>query len=176
MLRARQCHPAQGRAGCILEVKLIHFGGVHRGDRPHLPQTSPFLVRGAVTPPVDQKRLADYIGLTVRRLRLDREYTLQALADESGVSKSYLGDIEKGRKNPTTDVIEAIAEALGVQPRRLLYHAALDEADPFLGPEQLTLEADVEADLETREITQLTSRLRPVDRRLLLELMRRLVH
>ena len=162
--------------GCILEVKPIHFEGVHRGDRPHLPQTSPFLVLGAVTPPVDQKRLADYIGLTVRRLRLDREYTLQALADESGVSKSYLGDIEKGRKNPTTDVIEAIAEALGVQPRRLLYHAALDEADPFLGPEQLTLEADVEADLETREITQLTSRLRPVDRRLLLALMRRLVH
>ena len=129
-----------------------------------------------MTPPADQKRLADYIGLTVRRLRLDREYTLQALADESGVSKSYLGDIEKGRKNPTTDVIEAIAEALGVQPRRLLYHAALDEADPLLGPEQLTLEADVEGDLETREITQLTSRLRPVDRRLVLELMRRLVH
>ena len=126
--------------------------------------------------PVEQKRLADYIGLTVRRLRLDREYTLQALADESGVSKSYLGDIEKGRKNPTTDVLEAIAQALGVQPRRLLYHAALDEADPLLGPEQLTLEADVEAGLETREITQLISRLRPVDRRLILELMRRLVH
>ena len=129
-----------------------------------------------MTPPVDHKRLADYIGQTVRRLRLDREYTLQALADESGVSKSYLGDIEKGRKNPTTDVLEAIAEALGVQPRRLLYHAALDEADPFLGPEQLTLEADVEADFEMREITQLTNRLRPVDRRLVLELMRRLVH
>ena len=107
---------------------------------------------------------------------MDHEYTLQALADESGVSKSYLGDIEKGRKNPTTDVLEAIAEALGVEPRKLLYHAALDQSDPFLGPEQLTLEADVEADLETREITQLAGRLRPVDRRLLLELMRRLVH
>jgi transcriptional regulator with XRE-family HTH domain len=125
---------------------------------------------------VEQKRLADYIGLTVRRLRLDREYTLQALADESGVSKSYLGDIEKGRKNPTTDVLEAIADALGVPPRRLLYHAALDEADPFLEPEQLSLEADAEADLETREITQLTNRLRRTDRRLILELMRRLVH
>ena len=145
---------------------------------PTAPAASPFLswCEEPSTPPVDHKRLADYIGQTVRRLRLDREYTLQALADESGVSKSYLGDIEKGRKNPTTDVLESIAEALGVEPRKLLYHAALDEADPFLGSEQLTLEADVEADFEMREITQLTNRLRPADRRLVLELMRRLVH
>ncbi|MHB1343310.1 MAG: helix-turn-helix domain-containing protein, partial [Thermoleophilia bacterium] len=34
--------------------------------------------------------------MTIRRLRMEREYTLQALADESGISKSYLGDIEKG--------------------------------------------------------------------------------
>ncbi|MCL5942888.1 MAG: helix-turn-helix domain-containing protein [Actinobacteria bacterium] len=123
---------------------------------------------------VTPKRLADYIGLTVRRLRMEREYTLQALADESGASKSYLGDIEKGRKNPTTDVLEAIAEALGVPPRRLLYHAALEEDDPFLGPEQLTLEADAEGDAETRELAQLAHRLRPSDRKIVLALARRL--
>ena len=121
-----------------------------------------------------RKRLADYIGVTVRRLRMERDFTLQALADESGVSKSYLGDIEKGRKNPTTDVIESIAEALGVSARRLLYHAALDEEDPVLEPEQLTLEVDVEEDAEVRELGQLARRLRPTDRRLLLELARRL--
>jgi transcriptional regulator with XRE-family HTH domain len=123
---------------------------------------------------MDQKRLADYIGLTIRRLRLERDFTLQALADESGVSKSYLGDIEKGRKNPTTDVIEAVAAALGVPARRLLYHAALDEDDPFLEPEQLALEIDVEQDVEVRELAQLAHRLRPTDRRLLVDLARRL--
>ena len=123
---------------------------------------------------VPQKRLADYIGLTVRKLRSDRGFTLQALADESGVSKSYLGDIEKGRKNPTTDVIEAIAEALSVPARELLYHAALDEEDPFLLPEQLTLEDIAEEDAETRELTQLARRMRSTDRRLVLELARRL--
>ena len=121
-----------------------------------------------------QRRLADYIGFTVRRLRADREFTLQALADESGVSKSYLGDIEKGRKNPTTDVIEAIADALGVPARELLYHAALDEEDPFLASEQLSLEEVAEEDAETRELTQLARRMRPIDRRLLLEFARRL--
>ncbi|MCZ7662145.1 MAG: helix-turn-helix domain-containing protein [Thermoleophilia bacterium] len=121
-----------------------------------------------------RRRLADYIGITVRRLRMERQYTLQALADESGISKSYLGDIEKGRKNPTTDVLEAVAEALGVPARRLLYHAALDEDDPFLEPEQLTLESDAEVDAETRELTQLAHRLRASDRRLVLSLARRL--
>ncbi len=123
---------------------------------------------------MQEKRLADYIGLTVRRLRQDREFTLQSLADQSGISKSYLGDIEKGRKNPTTDVIEAIAQALGVPPRRLLYHAALDEEDPFFEPEQLTLETDGDEDVETRELRQLARRLRPGDRRLVVELARRL--
>lgn len=121
-----------------------------------------------------QKRLADYIGLTVRKLRSDREFTLQALADESGISKSYLADIEKGRKNPTTDVIEAIAGALGVPARELLYHAALDEEDPFLEPEQLSLEEVAAEDAETRELAQLARRMRPADRRLLLEFARRL--
>lgn len=120
------------------------------------------------------RRLADYIGMTIRRLRTEREFTLQALADESGISKSYLGDIEKGRKNPTTDVVEAVAEALGVPARRLLYHAALDEDDPLFESGQLTLEADTEEALELRELTQLARRLRPVDRRLVLELVRRL--
>jgi len=123
---------------------------------------------------VAQRRLADYIGLTVRRLRADRDYTLQALADESGVSNSYPGDTEKGRKNPTTDVIEAIAEALGVPARELLYHAALDDEDPFLQSEQLTLEDVAEEDAETRELTHLARRLRPIDRRLLLDVARRL--
>ncbi len=122
---------------------------------------------------MDDKRLANYIGQTVRRLRLDHEFTLQALADESGVSKSYLGDIEKGRKNPTTDVLEAIAQALDVPPRRLLYHAALDQDDPFLVPEQLTLEADAESNVEMQELAQLARHMRPADRRLLLDLARR---
>lgn len=110
----------------------------------------------------------------MHRFRSERGLTLQALANESGISKSYLGDIEKGRKNPTTDVIEAVAEALEIPSRRLLYHVALDEEDPFFEPEQLTLEIDPEGDIERREFVQLLHRMRPADRHMLLELARRL--
>lgn len=121
-----------------------------------------------------EKRLADFIGMTVRQIRLERGFTLQALADESGISKSYLGDIEKGRKNPTTDVIEAIAQALDVPARQLLYHAALTEEDGLGLPGQLSLEVDVDEEAELRELARLARRLRRADRALLLELARRL--
>lgn len=120
------------------------------------------------------KRLAGYIGSVINQLRTEQGLTLQALADQSGVSKSYLGDIEKGRKNPTTEIIESIAEALELSPRRLIYHAAMEEDEPLFLPEQLTLEADPEAEVEQRELSQLAPHLRPSDRRLLLELARRL--
>ncbi len=119
-----------------------------------------------------EERLAHYIGRTVRRLRLERDFTLQALADESGISKSYLGDIEKGRKNPTTDVLESIARALAVPSRQLLYQAALDEGAAAGG--QLVLEEDRDEEMEVREIQQLSRRLGPRDRRLLIDLARRL--
>src|SRR5680860_558863 len=121
-----------------------------------------------------EERLAHYIGRTVRRLRLERDFTLQALADESGVSKSYLGDIETGRRNPTTDIVESIANALDIPPRRLIYHASMQEEESIFLPEQLTLEADPEVEVEQRELAQLAHRLRASDRRLLLDLARRL--
>jgi len=153
------------------KLQAMHPGQPSRLPGSSTSRTQRSLIRdGDVT----QKRLADYIGLTVRRLRSDRGFTLQALADESGVSKSYLGDIEKGRKNPTTDVIEAIADALGVPARELLYHAAFDDDDPLLEPEQLRLEDVAEEDAETRELSHLARRIRPSDRRFLLELARRL--
>ena len=71
-------------------------------------------------------------------------------------------------------MIEAIAGALSVPARELLYHAALDEEDPFLEPEQLRLEDIAEEEAETRELAHLARRIRPGDRRFLVELARRL--
>ncbi len=71
-------------------------------------------------------------------------------------------------------MIEAIADALVVPARELLYHAAFDDDDPLLEPEQLRLEDVAEEDAETRELSHLARRIRPSDRRFLLELARRL--
>lgn len=65
-------------------------------------------------------RMAEIFGRNVRRVRQDKGLTLEAMADEVGLAYSYLGEIERGRKNPTLDVVERIAEILEVDPIELL--------------------------------------------------------
>lgn len=56
----------------------------------------------------------------VRRTRQSLGVTIEALADAAGLSYSYVGELERGRRNPTLAVVEAIAGALNVRPHLLL--------------------------------------------------------
>lgn len=49
--------------------------------------------------------------------------TLEALADEVGLAYTYVGQIERGQRNPTLDVVERVAVALGVEVLDLLAHS-----------------------------------------------------
>lgn len=60
------------------------------------------------------------VAANVRRLRAERKLTQEQLAHEAGLDLTYVGGIERGRRNPSVDVLGRIAEALGVQPSRLL--------------------------------------------------------
>lgn len=71
-------------------------------------------------------RLAQIFGVNVRRLRKERGLTLEALADAVGLAYSYVGEIERGRRNPTLNVVENFAEVLGVSPQALLAAQGLD--------------------------------------------------
>jgi transcriptional regulator with XRE-family HTH domain len=65
-------------------------------------------------------RLAETFGANVRKVRLERGMTLEVLADEVGLAYTYVGQIERGRRNPTLDVVERIAVVLKVEPLELL--------------------------------------------------------
>ena len=52
-------------------------------------------------------------GQRVRALRLERNFSLRQFALTIGINKSFLVDIEFGRKAPTLDTIERIAGGLG---------------------------------------------------------------
>ncbi len=64
--------------------------------------------------------LASTFGQNVRRTRRERNVTLEALADEVGLSYSYVGEIERGKRNPTLAVVERIALVLEIDPVLLL--------------------------------------------------------
>ena len=50
----------------------------------------------------------------LRRLRLEKELSIIDLANEAGISHSYLFYIESKRKVPTLTVLDRLAKALGV--------------------------------------------------------------
>lgn len=54
-------------------------------------------------------------GLKLRQLRLDQNLSLSEVSKKSGVSVSYLNEIEKGKKYPKGTKIATLADALGVE-------------------------------------------------------------
>jgi XRE family transcriptional regulator, fatty acid utilization regulator len=53
-------------------------------------------------------------GLKLKQLRTEKELSLQQLSHASGLSVSYLNEIEKGKKYPKAEKIASLAEALDV--------------------------------------------------------------
>ena len=64
--------------------------------------------------------LATDFGANVRRERLDKGVTLEAFAHDVGLSYSYVGELERGKRNPTLKVVELIASSLKTDPLKLL--------------------------------------------------------
>lgn len=64
--------------------------------------------------------LAVIFGRNVRERRVSKGITLEALAHDVGLSYSYVGELERGRRNPTLKVVEQIARALEVDALVLL--------------------------------------------------------
>ena len=56
------------------------------------------------------------IGLNLRRLRLERGVSQQKIALDVDMSLSYLSNIERGKANPSVDLLGRIADSLGVPP------------------------------------------------------------
>ena len=54
----------------------------------------------------------EVLGRRLRALRADRDETLAQTADRAGISPQYLSEIERGRKEPSSEMIAALAGAL----------------------------------------------------------------
>lgn len=64
--------------------------------------------------------LTPVVGANLRRLRARRGLSLERLAQQSGVSRAMLSQVELGRSTPTINVAWRIAQALGVPFSALL--------------------------------------------------------
>ena len=71
--------------------------------------------------------LRDAVGSALRRIRLDAGLTLREVAAGAAVSMPYLSEIERGRKEPSSEVLAGICRALGLTLVDLLREVS-DEA------------------------------------------------
>lgn len=69
---------------------------------------------------VAPKALMILVGKNIRELRQTRGLSQTALADMVGMHTTYICSVELGRTNLTLSTIARIAQALGVEPFRLL--------------------------------------------------------
>lgn len=70
-----------------------------------------------------KKSLAANFGRVIAEARAASGKSQEELAALAGVHRTYIGDIERGRKSPTLDVITALAQALGTKASALIARA-----------------------------------------------------
>ena len=68
----------------------------------------------------------EVLGRRLRVLRQEQQETLSETATRAGISPQYLSEIERGRKEPSSEMIAALAGALGTTLIDLTEHVAGD--------------------------------------------------
>lgn len=70
--------------------------------------------------PVREPLWRDLVGEVLRRERLAQERTLKDVAEAARISMPYLSEVERGRKEASSEVLAAAARALGLNLAELL--------------------------------------------------------
>ena len=69
------------------------------------------------------------IGEKLKFLRNERDYTLKQLAALTGISISFISDIENGRRIPGLEYLGMLADGLGVSAYELITEADYNEIE-----------------------------------------------
>jgi transcriptional regulator with XRE-family HTH domain len=84
------------------------------------------------------RTLSEQIGSRIRDLRRTKALSQEALADNSGIHRSHMGQVERGENNVTVSTLHKIGSALGLSLADMLKGIGERESDPFSKPIDLS--------------------------------------
>ena len=59
--------------------------------------------------------LQEDLGKTIIRLRKEKGYSQEAFANEAGIDRRYMSDIENGKRNLSIDILDRVCNKLGIK-------------------------------------------------------------
>jgi len=74
--------------------------------------------------PPHTRHLNEAFGEVIREWRIKKALTQEQLSFKAKLHRTYISDLERGRKSPTLDVIDSLASALGTESHVLLEAAS----------------------------------------------------
>jgi len=93
------------------------------------------------------------LGKIIKQQRITVPLTLQELAEESGVSSSHLGRIERGERFPSARILRKIAKPLGFDEDELFTLAG------FLSPQKSGIAEEAGSRFSNRQIDPYVARM-----------------
>lgn len=76
-------------------------------------------------------KLRERVARNLRRLRQAEGLSQEELCSHAGIDKNYVGKLEREENAATVDMLEKIAEALGIDPIEFL--RPTNELSPVIG-------------------------------------------
>ncbi len=70
------------------------------------------------------------VARNLRRIRVAQGISQERLAADAAVDRAYLGGLERQEENPTVDLLDRIADALGISITELFVKPAPGEKPP----------------------------------------------
>jgi transcriptional regulator with XRE-family HTH domain len=65
------------------------------------------------------------LGEVIRETRTEKKLTLRTVAADGCLALGYLSELERGQKEQSSEILDAVARGLGVEPHELVFKAAL---------------------------------------------------
>jgi transcriptional regulator with XRE-family HTH domain len=86
------------------------------------------------TAPTPEPLWREALGAQLREERRRRDERIADVAGRAGVAPQYLSELERGRKDPSSEILSAVSGALGLSVAELTRRAAQRFVASAVGP------------------------------------------